>query len=137
MAHSQQDALAFDPNEIPWEVTNEDGTKSVTLVGSRGPGEMFSYAFFIPAGFYDEPHSHVAASHLHVAKGELRLGYGPKLDLGEARAYPAGSFLYVPAGAVHFDGAEVDTVIIGTATGPWSTDYVGSAWKQRGSQSHD
>ncbi len=35
-----------------------------------------------------------------------------------------GSFLYVPAGAVHFDGAKQDTVLVGTAIGPWSTDYV-------------
>jgi len=25
---------------------------------------------------------------------------------------------------VHFDGAEQDTVLLGTAVGPWSTDYV-------------
>jgi len=29
----------------------------------------------------------------------------------------------VPAGTVHFDGSDVDTVIIGTAVGPWSTTY--------------
>ncbi|MEO7587695.1 MAG: hypothetical protein ABIS84_06665 [Arachnia sp.] len=38
-------------------------------------------------------------------------------------AYPSGSFLWVPAGAVHFDGANEDTVIIGTAVGPWDTTY--------------
>jgi len=30
----------------------------------------------------------------------------------------------VPAAAVHIDGAGVDMILIGTATGPWSTDYV-------------
>ncbi len=37
---------------------------------------------------------------------------------------PVSGFLYVAAGAVHFDGAEQDTVLLSTAIGPWSTDYV-------------
>ena len=124
MTTSAPGALAFDPNRIPWEITHDDGTKSATLVGTRSAGEMFSYAFFIPAGVYDAPHSHIAAAHLHVASGEFRLGYGPSFDLNDADSYPAGSFLYVPAGDVHFDGADEDTVLIGTATGPWNTEYL-------------
>lgn len=124
MIASLPGAAAFAPADMPWDTTHADGTRSATLVGSRGPGEMFSYAFFLPAGVDDGPHSHSAAAHLHVAAGALRLGYGPVLDRGAARSYRSGSFLHVPAGAVHFDGAEVDTVIIGTAIGPWSTDYV-------------
>lgn len=85
---------------------------------------MFTYAFFIPAGVFDAPHVHMADAHLHVAQGELRLGYGTSFDRDAADAYPAGSFLWVPAGAVHFDGANEDTVLIGTATGPWDTTYV-------------
>lgn len=108
---------------IPWEKTNPDGTRSATLVGRREPGETFTYAFFVPAGVWDQPHSHIAAAHLVVAQGELRLGYGAQFDPDAAAGFPAGSFLYVPAGAVHFDGAEQDTVLIGTAVGPWSTDY--------------
>ncbi len=111
---------------IPWEQTNPDGTRSATLVGRREPGETFSYAFFVPAGVWDQPHSHIAAAHLVVAEGELRLGYGTRFDAAAAAVYPAGSFLYVPAGAVHFDGVEQDTVLIGTEVGPWSTDYVTS-----------
>ena len=124
MTQPPLEAMAFDPNSIPWETTHDDGTKSATLIGTRDPGEVFSYAFFIPAGVYDGPHSHSAAAHLHVVSGALRLGYGSAFDLGVAATYAAGSFLYVPAGAAHFDGADVDTVIIGTAVGPWSTEYV-------------
>ncbi len=35
--------------------------------------------------------------------------------------------LWVPAGAAHFDGADEDTVIIGTAIGPWTTEYLESS----------
>lgn len=111
---------------IVWDQANPDGTRAATLVGARHSGVTFTYAFFIPAGVWDMPHSHVADAHLIVASGELRLGYGDQLDRDDATCYPAGSFLCVPANAVHFDGAEEDTVLIGTAVGPWSTDYVDS-----------
>lgn len=122
--HSPRNAAAaFDPRSIDWETTHPDGTKSATLVGAREPGVMFTYAFYIPAGVSDAPHSHAADAHLHVAVGTLRLGYGDSFDHTLAREYPAGSFLYVPAGSIHYDGADEDTIIIGTATGPWDTVY--------------
>jgi quercetin dioxygenase-like cupin family protein len=114
---------AMAPDSIPWERTKEDGTKSATLNGTRDPGVAFTYAFFLPAGFWDMPHSHMADARVFVVSGELRLAYGETLDRSAATSYGPGSYLFVPAGAVHFDGAEVDTIIVGVAVGPWSTDY--------------
>lgn len=120
----QPTPLHFGPDDIPWEITHGDGTRSATLVGTRDAGVTFSYAFFIPAGVFDAPHTHLADAHLHVARGELRLGYGTAFDPDHTSVFPAGSFLFVPRGAVHFDGAFDDTILIGTATGPWNTEYV-------------
>ncbi len=116
--------LQFSPDDIPWEVVHEDGTKSATLIGTREPGVVFSYAFFLPAGVFDAPHTHVASAHLHVVSGALRLGYGTMFDAEKTTRYTAGSFVFVPAGAAHFDGADEDTVLIGTAMGPWDTQYL-------------
>ena len=116
--------LSFDPTSIPWEPAGEDGTRSATLVGTRDAGSQFTYAFLIPAQVFDAPHSHSADAHVFVASGELLLGYGDTFVRSQLRRYPAGSFLWVPAGENHFDGAETETVLIGTATGQWSTDYV-------------
>lgn len=126
MSPTPRPALATTIEDIVWEQRNPDNTWSATLVGTRQPGMTFTYAFFIPAGVWDQPHSHVADAHLVVARGELRLGYGDELDRDGAVRFPGGSFLYVPAQAVHFDGAEEDTVLLGTAVGPWSTDYLHS-----------
>jgi quercetin dioxygenase-like cupin family protein len=113
------------PDDIAWQRTNPDGTRFALLEGVRDkPGVPFTYAFFIPAGVWDRPHSHAATAHVLVARGTLALGYGKKLDRARARRFPVGSILLVPAGAVHFDGASEETVIIGTAIGPWSTDYI-------------
>lgn len=93
-------SFASSIEDIAWDQTNPDGTRDATLVGARQPGVTFTYAFFIPAGVWDMPHSHIADAHLVVARGELRLGYGNQLDRDAAACYPAGSFLYVPGGAV-------------------------------------
>lgn len=111
-------------DHIPWEVTNPDGTRSATLIGTRDPDVTFTYAFHIPAGFWDAPHSHGTDVHLVVAAGELWLGWGPDATRATAHRYPAGSLLHVPANTIHADGAGTNTVIYGTAVGPWSTTYV-------------
>lgn len=120
---TQAAPFSVTPGDMAWKQTNPDGTRSATLVGTRQPGATFTYAFFIPAGVWDQPHCHAADAHIVVASGELRLGYGNQLDRDKATRHPVGSFLHVPAGAIHFDGAAVDTIIIGTAVGPWSTAY--------------
>lgn len=109
---------------IPWQTRAANGTRFALLEGRRDrPGVPFSYAFFIPAGTWDAPHAHSATARVFVARGALRIGFGEDPDHAAAITYPAGSYVVVPAGAVHFDGADEDTVIIGTARGVWSTRY--------------
>jgi quercetin dioxygenase-like cupin family protein len=116
---------AWTPDTIPWQRTNPDGTRFALLEGVRDKaGVPFTYAFFIPAGVWDAPHRHSATARVVVAKGRLHLGLGDRMDKARASAFPVGSIVIVPAGAAHFDGSDEDTIIIGTAVGPWSTDYV-------------
>jgi hypothetical protein len=118
-------ANAWTVESIPWQAAAANGTKYALLEGVRNQsGSPFSYAFFIPAGTWDTPHWHSTTARVFVAKGELRIGYGTQSDRSIAKTYPAGSYAIVPAHAVHFDGADVDTVIIGVATGVWSTTYL-------------
>ena len=113
------------PETIRWDDTAPDGTRYALLEGRRDvAGQAFSYAFFLPAGFWDAPHSHTADARIFVVCGGLRLAYGAGFDRTATMAFGPGSYAVVPAGAVHFDGADEDTLIIGTAVGPWRTDYV-------------
>jgi quercetin dioxygenase-like cupin family protein len=110
---------------ISWQEIAPDGTKYSLLEGVRDQaGVAFSYAFFIPAGFWDPAHWHTADARVFVAKGTLYLGYGDEMDKAKAKAYPAGSYVVVPANMRHFDGSDEDTLILGMAIGPWSTLYV-------------
>ena len=123
-ALAQEKAGAWDPDHIAWQRIDPAGTKFALLEGVRDKADVsFSYAFFIPAGVWDAPHSHSATARVFVARGVLRMGYGDVLDKAAATAYPAGSYVLVPAGVRHFDGSDQDTLILGVAVGPWSTTY--------------
>jgi quercetin dioxygenase-like cupin family protein len=58
-------------------------------------------------------------------QGVLKVSFGESQDLEHLKSYPVGSFLYVPANAKHTMAADEDTIIIGTAAGPWHTDHPG------------
>ena len=118
-------ALDWNAAAIDWQETSADGAKYALLEGERDKnGAAFFYAFFIPAGFWDLCHWHGADARVFVASGTLYLGYGAVMDRSRLKAFTAGSFVLVPAGARHFDGSDVDTLIFGTAIGPWATHYV-------------
>ena len=111
---------AWDAKTIEWQDVDADGTKSALLEGRRDiPGE-FTYAFFIPAGYHEHHDARVA-----VVQGALKVNFGETLDLEHTTAYPVGSFLLVPANVKHTMAADVDTIIIGTAVGPWATHHHG------------
>jgi quercetin dioxygenase-like cupin family protein len=113
----------WDPNNIVWQNSYPDGTKWSVLEGDKdAAGKAFNYAFYVPAGYW-EHHSHNQDARVAVVSGALRVAIGPKLDKEEAKAYPVGSFLLVPANVEHTMGADVDTIIIGTAMGPWKTHH--------------
>jgi len=127
MDHTAQ-AHAWHPDTIAWQEIAPDGTRYALLEGRRDvPRVAFTYAFFIPAGFWDPAHWHTADARVAVLRGTLFLGYSDVMERLHAHSYPAGSYVLVPAGARHFDGSDENTLIIGTAVGPWSTHYVDHA----------
>jgi quercetin dioxygenase-like cupin family protein len=112
---------AWDPKTIEWQKVDSDGTKWSVLEGrSDVPGEAFTYAAFIPAGFH-EHHWHASDARVAVVQGALKVSFGENLDLDHVTSYPVGTFLFVPANVKHTMAADVDTIIIGTAVGPWGT----------------
>jgi quercetin dioxygenase-like cupin family protein len=116
---------AWDAKSIHWQKVDPDGTKWAVLEGrSDVPGEAFTYAAFIPAGFHDF-HSHGSDARVAVVQGVLKVSFGDAADLEHLQSYPVGTFLYVPANVGHTMAADEDTIIIGTAAGPWHTNHPG------------
>jgi hypothetical protein len=115
----------FDLNDIAWQEIAADGSKYALLEGDKTvAGGSFSYLFFLPAGLWDLPHWHTGDARILVLEGALKVGLGPDFDKGATRVHPARSLLFVPRNQIHFDGADIDTLVFGVATGPWETRYV-------------
>jgi len=115
--------MTWDPNNIAWQSTDPDGSKWAVLEGDKDtPGKSFTYAFLVPAGHW-EHHSHNQDARVAVLSGALKVAVGPTLDKDGAKTYPVGTFLFVPANVEHTMGADVDTICIGTAMGPWKTQH--------------
>jgi quercetin dioxygenase-like cupin family protein len=116
-------AQAWNAKKIEWQQVDPDGSKWAVLEGrSDAPGEAFTYAAFVPAGFHDF-HSHASDARVAVVQGVLKVSFGETLDLDHLQSYPVGSFLFVPANVKHTMAADEDTILIGTAVGPWHTDH--------------
>jgi len=114
-------AQAWDAKTIQWQKVDPDGTKWAVLEGrSDVPGEAFTYAAFVPAGYHNH-HWHASDARVAVVQGVLKVSFAENLDLDHLTSYPVGSFLLVPANVKHTMAADVDTIIIGTAVGPWGT----------------
>ena len=112
---------SWDVKSIHWQKVDPDGSKWAVLEGrSDAPGEAFTYAAFIPAGFHNH-HWHASDARVVVVQGTLKVSFGETLDLEHLKAYPVGTYLFVPANVKHTMAADEDTIIIGTAVGPWHT----------------
>jgi quercetin dioxygenase-like cupin family protein len=117
---------AWNAKNIEWQQVDPDGSKWAVIEGrSDVPGEAFTYAAFVPAGFHDF-HSHASDARVAVVQGVLKVSFGETLDLDHLQSYPVGSFLFVPANVKHTMAADEDTIIIGTAVGPWHTHHYDS-----------
>lgn len=115
----------WSPDSIRWTRIDTDGSRYAVLTGDRDKaGSLFSYAFWMPAGLWVNPHRHNRAAHVAVMSGELLLGFGERLRKDKTTRVRQGSFFLVEAGEAHFEGCAVDTLIIGTALGEWKTTEI-------------
>src|SRR3984893_16084742 len=81
----------WDAKTIVWQKVDSDGTKWAVLEGrSDVPGEAFTYAAFVPAGFH-EHHWHASDARVAVVQGVLKVSFGENLDLDHLTSYPVGT----------------------------------------------
>jgi quercetin dioxygenase-like cupin family protein len=119
-------SLIWKPENILWQPDDPPGAKYAVLDGDRErKGGLFTYAFWLPAGAWAPVHKHSQSAHVAVMQGSLRLGFGPVANRAETVLVRAGEFFIVRGNQLHFEGAEEDCLIIGTAQGGWKTTVVG------------
>lgn len=114
------------PDQLEWQdVPDHEGLKVALLVGNPGKPGPYAMRVRFSAGVMSRPHSHDRDRQVTVIEGTWYAGTQRSFDRDATVALPAGSFMLHPAGAVHYDGAKDEPVIVEIrGMGPVSTDYI-------------
>ena len=89
-----------------------DGRQRAHLFGDSNEGGTWIDRVKIPSGARVLAHTHPQDELVTVIEGTWYLGEGAKFDSTKLKAYPAGSFIVIPAGVPHFVATKEGTVVI-------------------------
>jgi quercetin dioxygenase-like cupin family protein len=89
-----------------------DGRQRAQLFGDSTRDGAWVDRARIPAGARVLAHTHPQDELVTVIEGTWYLGEGAKFDSAKLKAYPAGSFILIPAGIPHFVAAKEGTAVV-------------------------
>jgi len=96
------------------------------LHGNPSEEGLYIMRIRFPAGQSSRPHYHSQDRFITVIDGTWYAGTTSEHDMDNTVAIPAGGFMKHPAGAVHFDGAKDEAVVVEIrGMGPVTTTRVG------------
>ena len=122
-ASGVKEFLRLAPKDIKWvEDSDGSGVQRATLFGDPTKPGIYVQRIRFPRGVMSLPHYHAEDRHLIVISGTWYTGTGPDFAPDKTIPLGPGSYMFHPAGEVHFDGAKegpVELQVIGY--GPSST----------------
>jgi quercetin dioxygenase-like cupin family protein len=122
-----KEIIALTPTQVHWFTPSyyTDGRQRAQLYGdSNGDGPWIDRVK-IPGGGRVLAHTHPHDELVTVIEGTWYLGEGKKFDTAKLKAYPAGSFIIIPAGIPHFVATKEGPVVVQlSGTGKFSTEYL-------------
>ena len=126
-AESKKQVTALAPQDIRWftPAYYTDGRQRAHLRGDSSKGGEWIDRVRIPAASRVLAHTHPEDEVVTVIEGTWYLGIGERFDETKLRAYPAGSFILIPADVPHFLATREGHVIVQTSgQGIFRTTYV-------------
>jgi quercetin dioxygenase-like cupin family protein len=126
-ATNKKEIAAITPSQVRWFTPPyyTDGRQRAHLLGDSNQEGAWIDRAKIPAGKRVLAHTHPQDEPVTVIEGTWYLGEGAKFDTAKLKAYPAGSFILIPAGIPHFVAAtEGDVIIQLSGNRKFQTDYV-------------
>ncbi len=97
------------PDQIKWQpVPNSPGVMAAVIDGNPSQPGIYVIRVRFPPHVMDRPHQHSQDRYVTVLEGQWAAGTGPRFDPASATAMPAGSYMYHPAGGIHWDGSNSD-----------------------------
>jgi quercetin dioxygenase-like cupin family protein len=124
---NKKEIIAFTPVQVRWFTPSyyTDGRQRAQLLGDSSQGGAWIDRVKIPAGKRVLAHTHPQDELVTVMEGTWYLGEGTKFNSAKLKAYPAGSFIVIPAGVPHFVAAKDGIVIVQlNGNGRFHTEYV-------------
>lgn len=101
------------PDSVRWQpVPNSHGVESALIAGNPSQPGTYVIRVKFPPHVMDRPHSHSRDRHVTVLQGRWFAGTGPGFAPDKAEMLPAGSYMFHPAGGVHWDGSNSDETVI-------------------------
>ncbi len=103
-ASGDKDFLITLPENIVWRDAGQ-GVKLAVVYGDPSkPGQYVIRAHF-PPGVMSSPHFHGEDRHITVIQGTWNAGKDDSWDPAATVPLKAGSYMFHPAGGVHYDGS--------------------------------
>jgi anti-sigma factor ChrR (cupin superfamily) len=124
------------PKDVKWTDNPPmlpKGAKLTVIEGDMKSGP-FTFRLQVPAGYKIGPHTHPGIEHVTVIGGEVMMGNGDKVDEKTATKLPAGSFVAMPAGHVHYLLTKKKAEVQVHGMGPWGITYVNPSDDPRNAQ---
>ena len=125
--HNRQTIIAVTPEQARWFTPPyyTDGRQRAQLFGDSGGEGVWVDRVKIPGGKRVPAHTHPHDELATVIRGTWYLGVGKRFDPAKLKAYPAGSFIMIPAGVPHFVATKEGPVVVQlNGTGKWDTHYI-------------
>jgi len=111
--------------DIVWKdapPTMPPGTKIAVLEGDMHAAGIFTLRLKVPAGSRLGPHCHPRPERVTVLSGEVRVGFGDKIDVKGTTLFRAGDFYVNPPESHHYVVFTATTIVQITGEGPWVTN---------------
>jgi anti-sigma factor ChrR (cupin superfamily) len=124
---SQPAMILITPSDITWvdgPPSLPPGVKLAVLEGNPNNPGPYSIRLKMPANYKIPAHWHTMVERLTIISGTLNAGMGDKLDVAQGKAFPAGSFVFIPSTMNHFAWADEETVVQINGDGPFDIHYI-------------
>ncbi len=108
----EQGFIRLAPDELDWPESDGNSISFVVLAGDPQQEGFYMLRARFPAGVMSPPHYHPSDRHVTVISGTWHTGTGPDFDTDAMVPLSPGSYMMHPAGAVHYDGAKDEEVIV-------------------------
>jgi quercetin dioxygenase-like cupin family protein len=116
VASAQTDPKGFvrlTPEQADWkDVPNGHGVQTAVISGDPGQAGLYVVRVRFPPGVMSAPHFHPEDRHAVVLKGTWYTGTDDTWDPDRTVGLKPGSYMKHPAGAIHYDGAKDEEVIV-------------------------